>query len=1188
MIRQLFWFEWNYHTRKLLFLAMLLGFMFFGFAFTAFGMTMPYVHINSPYMLAYSTCIISLGAIFSASVLVTNAHLRDVDYKVEELVYVTPITKWQFLFSRFIGTYIVAIVAVSMATTGMLLGSIMPWQTSSRIGEFSIFNFLNPFLMLSLPNVFTCLAIVFGIATLFKNQVAVYVGGMLTFILYIAGSVFAGAPWVANVSPSSEEAMLMAAVLDPFGMAAFFQQVGHYTIEQKNNEALHFTGSLVTNRVFWFVLSTVLLGIAYRFFSFRKVNTREKKKSEKEENPSTITKYTTKRANPSTYQAKWIALWSMAKVEVIAMVQSIPFLIILLYWLFLMGTEVLSAIDGGIRTSPRYPDTSIIFSNIMELLPILGLVIMVFYSNEQVWRVRLLKQDEWIDSSPISNTTLFLSKYVALALLPILLVSISILFGVVVQISSGYYQFEFDLYLSMFYYAGYPMLLISVLGLAIQSIIPNRYIGMMTAGLVILAFCTDAGKYIGIRHVLVRFAAPLLRTEVSDMNGLGAYAEAFHWQMLYWTAVTILIAWFSFSMWQRGKEQNLVSQFTRLKSNLTVRWISILIGATVTMLVSGGYIFHTVNIKEKYLTKEEKLDWQQAYEEKYRKFDDLSQPEVIAIKTNIDLYPSKQMYEVHAHYQIQNQTDDPIDSLLVHTSKEIQLDSISLAKQAEITVDLEFGYRWVVLKEAIEPGEVVDFEARFSSSWNGFTKHDPFNSIISNGTFIRISNYFPHFGYSSEYEISRVDEREERGLPAQDSVRKLISPKLYALDKELNTYHNLKYEAVISTEEDQIAITSGNLIKEWKREGRSYYHYKNDHSIPFRFAVSSARYQVEKMNHKGVEVELYYHPEHAYNIEHMKKSMKETYDYCTSQFGAYQYNVLRYVEISGFSRRFAATAYPNTLYAVEDFGFVSDLSDTTEPDLLYQLIAHEWSHQWWGGQIDPKSMEGGDMLIETFAQYTELMLYKRKYGREKAIQALNTELELYLDGRGYEKETPLYRVDRTPVVTYSKGQIVMHAIQELIGENQLNQVLKYLIEEHAYPNTPPTSLDFLNKLYQVAPEKYHPIFDDWLKRIITYDVSIDDHSFDELGNGKYKVKVKVDFQKFEGNGWGKKSKKKIDDILQVGVSTTSGIKIENYRLASSDTTLQMIVDEIPRSIELDPNLMLIEENRKDNLKRIEM
>jgi aminopeptidase N len=83
-----------------------------------------------------------------------------------------------------------------------------------------------------------------------------------------------------------------------------------------------------------------------------------------------------------------------------------------------------------------------------------------------------------------------------------------------------------------------------------------------------------------------------------------------------------------------------------------------------------------------------------------------------------------------------------------------------------------------------------------------------------------------------------------------------------------------EFEIVLSTSADQIAVAPGVLQKEWRQEGRRYFHYKAEKPILPNFCFISARYAVARDRWKDVALEIYYDPKHPFNIDAMMATAK--------------------------------------------------------------------------------------------------------------------------------------------------------------------------------------------------------------------------------------------------------------------------------------------------------------------------
>jgi ABC-2 type transport system permease protein len=57
-------------------------------------------------------------------------------------------------------------------------------------------------------------------------------------------------------------------------------------------------------------------------------------------------------------------------------------------------------------------------------------------------------------------------------------------------------------------------------------------------------------------------------------------------------------------------------------------------------------------------------------------------------------------------------------------------------------------------------------------------------------------------------------------------------------------------------------------------------------------------------------------------------------DYCEANFGPYLFSIIRFAEVSSFTKVFAATAYPATVYMTEDMLFNANIKGDKEQMLL--------------------------------------------------------------------------------------------------------------------------------------------------------------------------------------------------------------------------------------------------------------
>jgi ABC-2 type transport system permease protein len=279
--------------------------------------------------------------------------------------------------------------------------------------------------------------------------------------------------------------------------------------------------------------------------------------------------------------------------------------------------------------------------------------------------------------------------------------------------------------------------------------------------------------------------------------------------------------------------------------------------------------------------------------------------------------------------------------------------------------------------------------------------------------------------------------------------------------------------------------------------------------------------------------------------------------------------------------------------------FISDLRDEETLDLVYWLTAHEMAHQWWAHQVYPADVLGANMVTESLAQYSALMVMEKSYGRDQMRKFLAYELDRYLKGRGRDRneERPLVRVGNQAYIYYAKGSLAMYALREYLGEERLNAALRRYFEATAFQGPPYThSEELLSYLREATPERYRYLIEDMFETITLYDNRTESATVTRTEDGRYRVKLSYLSRKLRSDGRGRETEIEHDDWIEVGVfgrrqengkSKSHALYLEKHRLASGTGEIEIVVDEEPFSAGVDPRNLLVDRVAGDNLARVD-
>lgn len=1122
MFRHLLLFDWLFLRSKKSFYLSFLFFPVLGMLLgTAARFPFPNTYINGSYVITYVTGIISLLAIFSTTLLTAQTIFREKESRFDAILYATPLNKAAYVLSRF--TLIAGTSALHYVffIGGLIAGHQLQASGNEHFGPLHLVNYWQPYWILLLPNILFCTAVSVSIGLFTRNKMLVYVSGVFIYFLYWGVSFFTNSPLIANSTPVKDASLHIAALADPFGIAAFLEQTRYYTAPQRNEQLLQLSGQLLANRLIYISASAGLLFSAFKKFSFQPRYRKHKPVAAQQAQQQVALTYTVTGTHPFHLRYHLQCLMHLLQTEWRMIMRSLALWLVCLGWTAFLCIEILSDIGGNARMPEQFATTALLLQAINEQLPLVTGMILLFYSNEICWRSHTTRFAALEQSTAVHPAVLLAARWLSLLFIIGTLLLAAVITATGIQLSKAYTAINWRLYASLLYLTGIPLALSALLITCIQTVIKNRYAGMAVAGIVLLLTQTSMGSIAGMRHPLWQLARPF-EGEYSEMNGFDNTLTAFHYQLLYALFVSAVV----FILTIKAT----VSSNSRQSNNRLSGAIVLLI-AFAGALLTGSYIYRNTELIDRAAANDRK----QAYESRYTFLKNKSQPVITDVTTTIALYPATGSYQVQGNYRLVNQSTQPIDTLYLYGNPDMAWSKWYTPAGTLVHTDKENGYYIFKLNRPLPPDSAMAMQFHFRYTTTTFNKADNFNTIIRNGSFIRISRYFPQPGYQTDLELADTTERKKRSLPPASHLPALDDTGTHAAPF-------INFEATISTDYHQTAVCIGELLSSWKSNNRSYYRYKSSTPIPFRFAVASAQYAVTTLQQGNTTLAVYYHPGHARNIRHLMQAAAQSLAYCEQHFGKYPFTTARFVEIAALTKGFAGTAYPGSLFINEAFGYQRRITNDAGRDIINEMVSHELSHTWWGNsKIAPDYREGNLLMTETLAMYTELMIYKHTYGQQAILPRVNIHKAIYLSSRSAAGEEPLYRMHPAKShLAYDKGMVVMYQLYLLLGEQRLNQALRRFCNTYSYPHKAPAATDLLQELYAVATDKERIRIDELLKQIVTYDVILSNAEAHKQSNSQWQLTITGTIRRYQEDGKGQATPQPFTGPVAISIEMENG------------------------------------------------
>jgi ABC-2 type transport system permease protein len=756
--------------------------------------------LNGPYANVYNDIGITFFGIIVIAAIFGTSILRDFQRDTIQILFTKPISKFAYLGGRWAGSFVATVFAFSGLLLGEFLGTLAPWADHSRIGPNHLSWYLQPFLSIVVFQILFLGSLFFLVSALSRKIFVVYLQGAAIFMLYIIGVNAFGA------TRSLEH--FWSGILDPIGLRYIDAITRYWTVVEKNSLLLSWSphaaeGVFLYNRLLWGSVGVLALLAVWKLFpmSVEALTARSSGKraarAREQDIAETKPRSLVAARLPVVHQifgpgTRFAQLASLTRIRISNILHEIPFWVLTL---LMIGIAINNGYFAG-KLADRnvWPVTYLMLQSVEGGAQLFFYIVATFYAAELLWRERDTQFAGIHDALPISETTDWFSKLFALCFVELILLTVTMLCGILMQTLAGYYHYELFQYVKELYFITFPqILLFALFAFFVQTVVSNKFLGH---GIVIGVFVLAPILYnFGWENTLYLVGATPPYT-YSDMNGYGHFVPALFWSITYWLSITAVLAVISIALARRGSEDAWEARL-RLARQRAPRLVPTAAVFLLIAIGSGCWYYYNAHVLNEYLTAKDRRHIQANYERDFKKYENFLQPKVIAVDANVNIYPERRSFDGTGHFVLQNKTTWPISQIHI-TNQNQAVSKVQFNRSFHVVSSSARNlYTIYQLETPLAPGDKLDLNFKVGYTSRGFKDGNERPELANSGTFFD-SGYFPTIGYDNNIELDDPRRRHEEKLPEQEVLPHRGDPggkvtNLFTPTSDWITYHNRKH-----------------------------------------------------------------------------------------------------------------------------------------------------------------------------------------------------------------------------------------------------------------------------------------------------------------------------------------------------------------------------------------------------------
>lgn len=332
-----------------------------------------------------------------------------------------------------------------------------------------------------------------------------------------------------------------------------------------------------------------------------------------------------------------------------------------------------------------------------------------------------------------------------------------------------------------------------------------------------------------------------------------------------------------------------------------------------------------------------------------------------------------------------------------------------------------------------------------------------------------------------------------------------------------------KYKVNITIPQRFVVAATGSKTGELKLKNNLKsvtYEASNVHD----FAWTASPHFVEStQTYKGIELKAFMQPEQSYLADRYYESVKNAIDYMEKHVGKYPHKTLSMIDPSLDGQGSGGMEYPTLITCGASWG-VGRWGKYQEV-----VTIHEFAHQYFQGVLASNEFENS-WMDEGFTQYMEGRIMDAYYKKGSLFNFFGFSVNDAASSRydyvtmknpgigAIRSDAWTYPKGSYGTLTYTKPATVLRTLQNLIGEETMDEILKTYYNRFKFKH--PTPDDFFNVANEIASKRTKYTNLNWFFEQTILEAKVCDYTVKNLKNtaGKgsfelrnlYDMKIPVD------------------------------------------------------------------------------